>query len=342
MRKFLLALALLFGIAFFFTQFAEIQEILATIRRANPRWLVLAVVVQGVWFLNVAASFRALYRLVGISERIEHLFQVALAAHFVSVVTPSLGVGGMAVFLVDGQRRGHPASRVGTACALWVVYDYLGFLIVLTLGLFILIQRNQLRLAELGAAAIFIGVAAVLGSLLIAGMRSTERLERLLVQMGAYVNRLLLPVIKRDYLDLQRAHTFANDVGEGLQIARRARGGLLLPAALALSNKALLVTILFLMFLAYGQGFSVPTLVAAFSVGYLFLIVSPTPSGVGFVEGALTVSLSSLGVPLAAAGVIALSYRAVTFWLPLVYGMFAFRAVGRKSNHEDAKGTKVP
>jgi hypothetical protein len=329
MRKFLLALALLFGIAFFFTQFAEIQEVLATVRRANPRWLALAVGVQIVWLLNVAASFRSLYRLVGVRERIEHLFQVAAAANFVSVVMPSLGVGGMAIFLVDGRRRGHPTSRVGTACALWVVYDYLGFLIVLTIGLIILIQRNQLRLAELGAAAIFIGAAAVLGSLVVAGMRSAERLEELLVQMGAYVNRLLRPLLKREYLDLERAHTFANDVGEGLQIARQARGGLLLPAALALSNKALLITILFLVFLAYGQPFSVPTLVAAFSVGYLFMIVSPTPSGVGFVEGALTVSMSSMGVPLAAAGVIALTYRGITFWLPLVYGLVAFRAVGR-------------
>jgi uncharacterized membrane protein YbhN (UPF0104 family) len=44
----------------------------------------------------------------------------------------------------------------------------------------------------------------------------------------------------------------------------------------------------------------------------------------------MTLALNSLRVPLAAAAVITLAYRGITFWLPLAYGMLAFRWVGRK------------
>jgi hypothetical protein len=80
-----------------------------------------------------------------------------------------------------------------------------------------------------------------------------------------------------------------------------------------------------MMFLAFGTEISIGTLVAGFSIGYLFLIVSPTPAGVGFVEGGLTLALTSLSVPLGAAAVITLAYRGITFWLPLLLGMLAFR-----------------
>ena len=98
-----------------------------------------------------------------------------------------------------------------------------------------------------------------------------------------------------------------------------------MPAALALSSKALLISILFLMFLAFKVPFSVGTLIAGFSIGYLFLIVSPTPAGIGVVEGALTLALNSLNVSLGAAAVLTLAYRGITFWVPLLGGMLAFR-----------------
>lgn len=329
MKKLLLILVLGLGALFVLSRLAQLDQIGATLGRGDPRWLLLAAGLQGVWLVNVALSFRSIYRLLGIEERLPHLVQLAAAANFVNVVTPSMGMGGMAVFVLDGQRRGHPGGRVSTGVALYVLYDYLGFLAVLTLGLIVLFRRNQLNTPELIASAIFTLAALVLASLMLAAMRNGDRLEQLLTRAGGWVNRLLRPLLKREYLDLERARVFAREVGEGLRQARRSRTGMLLPAALSLSSKALLVAILLLIFLAFRQPPEIGTLIAGFSLGYLFQIVSPTPSGVGFVEGAMALGLGSLGVPGAAAAIIALSYRGVTFWLPLLYGMLAFRWVGR-------------
>jgi uncharacterized protein (TIRG00374 family) len=277
----------------------------------------------------VAASYRAIYRALGIEEKIQQLIPLVSAAFFVNLVAPVAGMSGLAVFIADAKRRGRPVGRVSTASALLVLYDYVAFLLVLTLGLIVLFERNQLSAAEVVASLILVAIASGLAFLLSLGMRSAEKLGRALAGMATLVNRIARPFIHHDYLDVERAHAFAHDAAEGLHAARRTPGNLLLPGALALSSKAFLISILFFVFLAFRQPFSVSTLIAAFSIGYLFLIVSPTPSGIGFVEGALTLALTSLRVPLAAAVLISLAYRGITLWFPFAYGAIAIRWVSR-------------
>jgi len=86
-----------------------------------------------------------------------------------------------------------------------------------------------------------------------------------------------------------------------------------------------LMLILLAAFLSFGVPFTVGTIIGGFAIAYLFLIVSPTPSGIGVVEGVMTLALGSLSVDLSQAVVITLAYRAVTFWAPLAVGALAFR-----------------
>jgi uncharacterized protein (TIRG00374 family) len=244
------------------------------------------------------------------------------------VVTPSAGMGGAAVFLAEARQRGKPVARVTTAAAMFILYDLIGALIVLALGLIVLFRRNQLASPELIAAGIMLAYALVLGGLLYLGMTTPVKLGNVLAWLSRGINRALRPFLHREYLHPARAHEFAEDLSQGLIEARQNPSSLLLPIALSLSSKALMITILFLMFLAFKQPFSVGTLIAGFSIGFLFTYVSPTPSGIGFVEGAMTLTLNSLLVPLAAAAVITLAYRAFTVWLTLLYGMAAMRWVG--------------
>ena len=91
-----------------------------------------------------------------------------------------------------------------------------------------------------------------------------------------------------------------------------------------------MVMLLFLIFMAFEQPFSVGTLTAGFSIGVLFQIVSPTPMGIGIVEAAMTFALTSLTVPIEAASVITIVFRGFTLWLPLLYGFFALQMAGMR------------
>jgi uncharacterized protein (TIRG00374 family) len=85
------------------------------------------------------------------------------------------------------------------------------------------------------------------------------------------------------------------------------------------------LTTLFMLFRAFRAGVHPGVLVAGYAVGILFWIVAITPSGIGVVEGVMALVLTSLGVRASAATVIALSFRGLTFWLPLTIGFLLLR-----------------
>ncbi|GAB4578671.1 MAG: hypothetical protein Fur0022_14070 [Anaerolineales bacterium] len=329
MRKFIVAVVFFFGVVFLLTNLAQVEAVVGTLQRGDWRFLALALVVQGFWLVNVAASYRAIYRALGIYEPLERLFLIAAAASFVNVVTPSGVVGGVTLFAAQAKQRGYSPIRVTLAGMINLLFEYAAILIVVVVGLIVLFRRNDLTGAEIFATGIVALLAGALTAILTLGMRSEAALARVLTSTARGVNQILRPFLRREYLSEERAHEFAHDAASGLielrEDFRKDPRTLAWPFALALSNRALLLTVFFLMFLAFKTPFSPGTLIAGFAMGYLFLIVSPTPAGLGVVEGMLTVTLSTLNVPLGSAAVITLAYRGFTFWFPLLVGMFALR-----------------
>lgn len=315
---------------------AEVQQIADTFQKGDWRFIALAIVVSAVWMVNIAFSYWVVFRELGVNERLDHLIPVSAAAFFVNVIAPSVGMSGLAVFAGEARKRGYSPARATTASVLVLLFDYLGFFCFLVLGLLVLFRRNHLTSVEIGASAVLLCSTVVIGYLLVIGMRSAKSLGNVLAWMTRKVNRILWPFIHRDYLSEARAYLFAQDTSDALNELRRKPKNLIPPAILAVTSKAFLLLILLLMFLAFNVPVTLGPLIGGFSIGYLFLIVSPTPAGLGFVEGGLTLALTTLNVPIGAAAVIALAYRGVTFWLPLLVGMISFRYIINKGNVAEA------
>ncbi len=325
MRKFLFALAILIGILFVISNFTRVEEVAATIERSDWRFLLIAIVVQAFWILNNAAMYREIYRALGVEEKIGTMFMLASASIFVNVITPSGMMGAVTLFIDQARRERYSVARATMTGLLFVLFDYLGLICVLSLGLVVLIRRNNLDPPEIIASLILVSIAIGLAALFVIGMRSIDQLGRVLAWGARQLNRILRPFLRREYVPEQRGHEFAREAAEGFKELQHNRQGLLRPFALSLSGKALLVVVLFLVFVAFRTPYTPGTLLAGFTIGYLFLIVSPTPAGIGIVEGALTLGLRSLNVPLGDATVIALAYRGLTFWLPFLWGIMAMR-----------------
>jgi uncharacterized protein (TIRG00374 family) len=340
MRKFIIALVLLIAVFFVFLRFSELKNIAEILRHSNPIFLVAAVLIQAIWFYNSATDYASLFRLMGLKEKTPHLILVATAANFINTIAPTAGIGGMAVFLDDAGRRGHPTGRVTVVGVLYLLFDYMAFFCILALGFIVLIRRNNLNAGEITASAILFVIAAGVAFLLYLGSKSATRLGRALTLMARLVNRVLRPFLHRDYLQEERATLFALEAAGGIDMLRGKRKEFIWPLLFALNNFVLLVVVLAFTFLALGIPFSVGTLIGGFAISYLFLIVSPTPSGVGVVEGVMTLALTSLRVQLEAAALITLTYRLITFWLPLAVGAIAFRVLGSRK-HSPEKGNHV-
>jgi glycosyltransferase 2 family protein len=334
MRKFIFLLMLFLAVVFVFLSFSELQNILATLEKSNWIFLTFAFLFEGLWLYNSATTYGALYRLVELEEKRGQLLLMTAAANFVNVIAPSAGIGGMAVFLDTARRRGQPTGRVTVVGVLFVLYDYAAFLCVLALGFIVLIRRGNLTAGEVTATIILLVIALAVASLLWLGYRSSVQLGKVLAWLVRQINKVARPFIHREYIKEESAHFFADEAAEGIDMIRGKRRELIWPFLFALNSKALLICILAFTFLALGTPFSVGTLVGSFSIGYLFLIVTPTPSGVGVVESILPVAMTGLRVPWAAAVLITLVYRGVTFWFPLAVGGIALRLTNRQSKSQ--------
>lgn len=330
MRKFILIIVLFLGAAFVYLSFGELQTILQTLRQGNFWFVLIALIIQFGWYVIAGLIFRSLYLLLGIEESIYKLSLLIAAANFVNIVAPSAGMGGMAVFISNANRRGYSRGKITIASMLYLLFDYIAFLIVLALAWIVLIRRNDLDPSQIAASTIIFLIATALGFLMWLGSRSAVALGNVLAWMARLVNRVVYPFLHREYLSETRAHLFAHEMAKDLRSLPERPRSLAVPLLYAFANKVVMMCILASVFLAFQVPFSAGTIIGGFAISYLFLIVSPTPSGIGIVEGVMPLALSSLRVPWSQAVLITLAYRGITFWIPLAIGALALRLLERE------------
>jgi uncharacterized protein (TIRG00374 family) len=344
MRKFIIPIVLLLGFIFVVGRLAEVKTIAQTLQRGIWWFLGLALIIEFLWTINCGASFRAIYHGMGIEERLGTLSLIVSAANLVNVVAPSGGVSGMAIFISEARRRNYSAARVAAAGVLYLLFDYLGIIAILVVGLVVMIRRNDLSIIVILASAALVGLAMLFTYLINLGMQSAVSFGNALAKISRIINRILHPFIHREYLSEAHAHEFAHDVAEGLMLIRSHPKNILLPLLFAITNKTAQIIILTLCFFAFKVPISIGTIIACFSIGTLFVIISPTPAGIGVVEGALTLALTSMYISLEDAAVITLSYRGITFWIPMLVGMISLRAlekVGIQPNESNSNKINV-
>ena len=330
MAKLLAGIVLMLAVLFLLNHFTQVEGMLNVLRNSDWRFFFLAFILQALWVIDNAATYHAVFAALGVDRRLSPLIPLASAANFVSVVAPSMGMSGMAVLISDARRNRFPSAQATVAGALFVLVEYAGFMVFLIIGLFVQFRRSSINPATLVGAAMLVGMAIILATALYLGMRSAPALGRFLRWIAEKVNRVLRPFIRRDYLSEPGAERFAHDAAAGLHDLRQQPGKLLRPFFFAFASKGILLGVLLLMFLAFHVPLSVGTLFASFAIAYLFVIVSPTPAGVGVVEGVLALTLAGMFVPLEQATIVTLGYRAVTFWLPLAFGMLSFNLLHLK------------
>jgi phosphatidylglycerol lysyltransferase len=190
-----------------------------------------------------------------------------------------------------------------------------------------LFLARDLRAYEITAAVFLLIVTVGLAALLGLGLWAPEILRGFLTWVQHSVNRLGSLVKRPDLLSEAWAeNTFEEFTEAAVAIAAHPER---LWDTLAVALVAHFIDLLSLaaLFRAFHQPVSFGVLIAGYAMAVLFWIVSITPQGIGVVEGTMALVLTSLGVPAERATVIALSFRGLTFWLPLMIGFLLLRRV---------------
>ena len=304
----------LVALYFLVPQLAGLDDTWKRIEDGRPAWTFAALVLTFGMFCGYVALFRGVFVRAGSRIGWAASYQITMAGLAASRLFAAGGAGGLVLTAWALRRSGMRKRTVADKTISFLVLTYLPYVfavIVCGLGLHFSIfeGENPVSLTLVPAIVGLICLAVALGLAFIptdlqrrlSGIAREGRLGRLVQRLAAVPASTSSGI--RDALEHLRKHD---------------------PALLgAVLFWAFQIAVLWAAFHAFGDAPPLAVLVQAFFLGMLGNLL-PMPGGVGGVEGGMVGAFNAFGVNLELALVAVLVFRAFTFWLPLIPGVFAY------------------
>ncbi len=297
----LLTIVLTIVAGFAILAFVNVAEIGPVLAASDWRYSALAAALGMLTLLGAALAFVAFSP---VKLPVWRATLVQTAATFVALAAPA-GIGPAALNLRMLTRRGVSPALAGATVALVQVSQFvttLLLLLVLTVTSGVhspsSFSVSPSTLAVLAVVAALVGVA-----LLVPAVRT-------------WVQRRVGPTVR------QTLPRLIEVLGQPWRLALALGGNVLMTMGYVLAFDAALA--------ALGQHASLVQVALVYLTGNTAGAVIPTPGGIGTVESALSLGLSTLaGINLGVAGTVALLFRLLTFWLRIPFGWLAMRYLQR-------------
>jgi phosphatidylglycerol lysyltransferase len=305
------------------SRFTELEKLSTTLMHGQWTWILVAILSQIVYYIVFASAYQSAFQTVGICTRTRDLIPLTLGSLFVNLVVPAGGAGGAALFAEDLARQGKSGTRAAAGVLLHLIADISSFTVLLIPGLVYLFIERDLKIYEMIAAGILLLITLGLSSILLVGIWKPIWLARLFVWSQRTASWVFGRLNRSLALADDWAQKNAKEFSEAAAAVAEHPSGLLRTGGIALLAHIIDLATLYTLFLAFNQRVGLGTVVAGYAVGILFWIVSITPQGIGVVEGIMALTLTSLGISGAVATTVALTFRGLTFWIPMLLGFFA-------------------
>lgn len=295
-RKFIIGLLILFALGYAITGQLALDDFSWSQIANQPLLILLAI---GCLLVSYGAA-SGIYCLLTIRMlKYDATYLVQVAASFASRIVPA-GLGSVGVNYLYLRRHGAGRAQAGTVVAVNNLLGMFGNVLLLIIVLLLVpLGSGLLRLP--GWSQTFTWLAIAIGGALILaiGLRRQAVLRAL------------------------------RQIGMQLSSYRKAPWRVLAALALSVLLTMCYVAILWLSAQAVGASISAPVALLAMTVGAAAISVTPTPGGLGGVEAGIVAVLTISGLAASTALGVALLFRVITFWLPLVLGGIALLAVLR-------------
>jgi membrane-associated phospholipid phosphatase/uncharacterized membrane protein YbhN (UPF0104 family) len=305
LRNLLPLVGALFAVNLLLPQVGQARAAWTALGRASVPWLVVTAAVGAATYLMAAIS---LIGAAGQPLAVGRTWAVQLAAAFTNRLAPA-GLGGMATNVryleASGVTRPAAVGAVGLNSVAGFLVHLVGVLLIVPL---LGAGNAHFRLSGPDFPDLWPLLVVVAGALTAIGLVFWR--SRIRSHGGSSVRtalRSLAGVIRRPRA---AAALFAGSAGVTAGYA----------LALAATAQAMSI------------GLPVSTIVAIYLGGAAVAAAAPTPGGLGALEAALVAGLTAAGAATGPAVATVLSYRLITYWLPVLPGLVAFRVLRRSGS----------
>jgi len=302
LRTLLMILALAGAFYVLLPQLAGVDKSFKALGSANWAWLLVAVAMSAL--IDVASAIR-IGGAVPLHLPLFATVKAQLASSFVNRVTPA-NVGGMALNVRFLRKAGVAPAEAVTAVGLNSLAGGVVHLLLLVVFLAWAGRGGGSAFALPSSSKLLVVIAVVLA---VAGAVAATRLGRRFIRtrVVAYARQSLSSMSRLTRSPLKLAMLFGGSAAVYLAYV-----GALAAAVAALHGKV-----------AFAQ------VGAVFLGGSLIAAAAPTPGGLGALEAALVAGFTGVGMAPDVALAVVLSYRLVTYWLPILPGWLSLHDLER-------------
>ncbi len=289
-------------------RFSEAQEFVHLAERAQPWWFLLALALQAATYLAQGQIWRGVARAAKWTLSIRTAYQLSLAKLFVDQALPSAGISGTVVITRSLAARGMPRAAVSAVVIISTASHYAAYTLSLGVALLITLMHHQANAFIELVSILFMLFSGVVMVVVVALSGHNVFIHQRLAHFRP------LSVILKLLADAD---------------PRLARDPRLLRDATAyqLANVLLDAATIWVLILALGVTASPSGVFASFMISSLFRTVGILPGGLGMFEAASVLTLKILGIPLPVALSATLLFRGLSFWLPMLPGLWFSRSV---------------
>ncbi len=300
-KEILAFLFLLLAAYFFRKQRAEIVQAGQILQHAVPTYVLLGIVVTGVYItlhgLMYVYSFKAVQANISVFDGVK-LF---LKRNLVSVFLPGGGITSLAFFTADIEKKGISKSRIGFAS---YIFGIVGIASLAIIALPVLLYLAAVKSTSDSTWAAFAGLILLILLLVLA--------TRSFLKKGWVFNQL--------YKLSPQFEGIVEEISLGAFSLKK----IIVTLVCSLFVEVCGILHLYIAMKALGISAGLESCIAGYVIATLFFAISPFLRGLGAVEVSLIFVLRSYGISNIDSISITVLYRVFEFWLTLLAGLAAF------------------
>jgi putative heme transporter len=311
----------------------QITETLRTIKHINY-WALLLIIPLQLWnYDSYVRLYRNLFNRLGSKVSYRSLFRVSLELNFINHVFPSGGVSGFSYFGIRMKEYGVRSSAATMVQLLRFFMGYIGFLVLLTIGIVVLAFDGKANNFVL-VLATFLASLIVFGSMIVAYVvGDNNRIKSASTFIGKVLNRIIRVVrphhpetIKLDKLrnGMDEMHRSYIAIQENSDVLKK---GVWFGFLTGLTE----VLTIYVVYIAFGEWINIGAVILAYAVANFAGLISVLPGGVGIYEALMTATLAAAGIPPALSIPVTVMYRVLGISVQIIPGWILYQKALRDS-----------
>lgn len=301
-----LGIAIVAGVSFAALHFSEAEQIAAIAEQARPSWLLIAILLQLATYVAQGEIWRVIARSAAFPLPLGSVFRLSLAKLFIDQALPTAGLSGTAAVSKYFEQQGMTKPAVMASIVISLASYFAAYAVLLVSALMLLpLPRMGRDIVTLATLAFLAGCVVVVG-VLIKSADPRGGLTKLLSRL-----RLLQPIVQ----------SLAESDPKLVHNRRVMLAACGYQAAIILLDAATVWALIH----ALGHVSSATAVFASFMISNLFRTLGILPGGLGAFETSSVLTLQLTGVPLPVALSATLLFRGLSFWLPMIPGVYLAR-----------------